>query len=982
MKIVSSTILLLGLLALTSCGKEAGTTLEVSAAFAIHGGKFDGGLIVYGESDSGKTFSMAIDDSYQKTFPLDPAKWSIYAIGWEGTGKFTGNKYCGFVKDHDNTQESTIKISVKQENCSAADFLAEVNQIKAMQFVGCTSFKKYDENTNSWSNILPGDPNTVCQDVPLSLRPELTHIRLFALDRLGLISKEVFSTPCLPFDGSVSRELPLRKFSFRVKAYRSEADCNSNSPKHLTYTFPHGLSQGMPVDFQHDVQTLSISSKRILLPTAISKRAHSPFMNLIPQILCGTSGSYTDCTPNTNDPFHVNVPWQGVQDEKQILKRNTALNSCPINPIGNSVYFNVSECEVEDGQLKAKLGTNVFTCQDSSFPITGVADMYQKAGKIFYLRYGSPDHIAVYTSTGRHIKSFPLPTSTWNAITVAQIGSSFEIYVNDGLNVIHKFVMGPDNSITSHGSRTFTPYSTINDIEVSNGNIIFATNDGILGKRQWIDNSGDVTINPDGSFSIQKIHLDGNKIFFVQNSKLRAKGWDPASGSFVGVGQTSGTLTGAIHLTTNPSASDVYVVAGSTLHVLNKTTFTGTTRSFGTSPTGFILLGSLFYIADSSNLYVKEDNGSSLVTVSQNDGECIEQLTADGKTLDVVSTKFNDQFKLFSDMWKTIGKRTPAGTSIDRDYQSYLFSGAMDSESYSGGLLRRAQEHLGSNLSTIFPRSFETCNDVKAAVNQQTLSYNKKIDDPFRGDSFTIELSATSSSTQIPNWICVDSDPAGSGCAGATFDINIDYRIIAAGAVQEKGNIQLDCDSSKGTFETLEAESSSNISRDLVLWNTGDHANARFESYEYWKKDSSESGGSLTSFQKSGNDTFKSRTIEINKRFSDIDGSAMELEGNGTDILNRKEHVNVSESTSAAAWTAFQGYPIVSEVDFTGESPGLCAPKFSPTIYVTNPGTCTFTSTWAGTNFGATPLLLKMDELDDIDQPSPAILNNFSIPLN
>lgn len=979
MKTISSVILLLGLIALTSCGKQAGTTLEVSAAFAIHGGKFDGGLMVYGESDSGKSFAMAIDDSYQKTFPLDPAKWSIYVIGWEGLNKFTGNKYCGFVKGHDNSQDSTIKISVNQQNCLSTDFLAEVNQIKAMHFVGCTSFKKYDAGTNTWSAILPGDANNVCQNVPLSLRPELTHFRLIALDRLGLITKEVFSSPCLSFDGADSRELPLKKFSFRIKAYRSVADCNNNSPKHLAYTFPHGLSQGMPIDFQHDVQTLNISSKRILLPTTITKRAHSPFMNLVPQILCGTSGSYTDCTPNTNDSVHVNVPWQNIQDEKQTLKRDTNLNSCPINPIGNSVYFNVTDCEVEDGQLKGKLGANFFTCQDTTAPIGGVVDIYQKAGRILILRDGSPDRVEIYTVKGRYITQFPLSTAGWNAVTATPSGSGLSIYVNDGVNVIHKYFLDGNNTITPEGSVTFTSLGTINDIEASNGYIIYATADGKLGKRRWIDNADDIALTPDGSNSINKIHLDGDRVYFIQANSLRVRGWGTTN--FTATDLSTTVPSTPVHLATNPLSGVVYVAGAGTLYDFSKTSLTHSNNLTFSSTSALALVGDDIYVSNSSSLYVKKQSGPSLILVT-NSNTCTEDLIVDGKTIKAKSTAADDQFKLFSDMWKTIGKRTPAGSALDRDYQSYLFSSSMDSESYGGGLLRRAQEHLGSNLSTIFPKSFETCNDVKAAVTLQPLSYSKNIDDPFKGDSFTVELSATSSSALIPNWICVDSDPAGSGCSGATFDINISYKIIAGGVVHEKGNIQLDCDSSKGTFETLEAESSSYISRDLVLWNTGDPDNARFENYEYSKRGSSEFEGSFTSFQKSGNYTFKSRTIELNKRFNDIDASAMELEGDGTNILSNKNFVTASGISSAAAWSAFTASSLVDDTDFNGTTPGLCAPKFSTTIYVADPGSCTFSSTWPGTNFGATPLQLSMDSLNDIDQASPAILDNFSIPLN
>lgn len=976
MKMVSSVILLLGLLALASCGQKGGTTLEVSAAFSVNAGKFDGGLIVYGESDTGKTFAMAIDDSYQKTFSLDPAKWSIYAIGWYGPGKFTGTKYCGFVKSHDNTQEPSIKITANPENCTASEFLTEVNQIKAMQFVGCNTFNKYDLSTNTWSPVLPGDPNSACLDVPLTFRPELTHFKLVAVDRLGLLNKEVFSTSCLPFDGSVSRELPLKKFSLRVKAYRSLAECNNASSKNQIYNFPHGLSQGMPSDFQHDVQTLNPTAKRILLPTSIVKVGKSPFMNLLPQIRCGTG----ECIPETGDPYHASVPWMGIQDEQQIISRNTQLNSCPVNLLGNSKFFNASDCEIDDGNLKAKIGTNYFTCQDSSFPILNTVDIYHKAGRIIVLKSGSPYKLQVYTSKGRFLAETNLPAGSWNSITATPNGLGLFIYLYDGNNKIYKYSYNPgSNSIIQDSFQDLSGYvatGAINDIEISGNNLIYGTLTGKLGKINYNTLGGQTELTPDGSNSINKIHLDGNIVYYLQNSRLKSKGWDSASASFVGPDLQSSVYTGLAHLATSSNSNSVYALSASNFYTFNKTniTVTPSIETHSNSMTSFALDGEHLYFANAGSLEVRE---TSMTPVSLTSGICTEPgLIVDGKTFSIKTKKLNDNFKLFADLWDVIGK-TIAGANFS--FHSLLFSEAMDSEDESGGLLRRAREHMGTKgVSAILGKQFGTCGAVKTAASSGPLNYSQFIKDPFRNEEFTINLTVSQSTTAIPSWICDATDPTGGSCDPDIdkFDLNLYYELYVAGTLHEKTRIQIDCDSASGTFESLELEGS-RISRELTVWNTQDSNYARFENFDYYKDGASEQNGTITSFAKNSLETFQSRTVEVSKRSGGFSGSAMEFEKNGTDLLSKKVHV------SAPDVSAFNGDSQTSETNFSAAAAAaICTPSNSTSIYSATPGTdCDFASSWSGVNYGnvATPLDLKMQDLSDIDQPTAGILQYFSL---
>src|SRR5690606_3438913 len=121
---------------------------------------------------------------------------------------------------------------------------------------------------------------------------------------------KVLESSCLDHsNSSFSQELPLEKFPFEIRTFRTYADCVSNSSRSRVFNFPEGLQAGRPSDFEHLVQVDSYGETRIVLPASITRRGKSPFTNMMPNILCGIENSKTDCIPNITDEVHVNVPW-------------------------------------------------------------------------------------------------------------------------------------------------------------------------------------------------------------------------------------------------------------------------------------------------------------------------------------------------------------------------------------------------------------------------------------------------------------------------------------------------------------------------------------------------------------------------------------------------------------------------------------------------------------------------------------------------
>lgn len=372
-QLFSAIVLLTFLSTLAGCGGagQSSAKLEVSKAFAMTNPYFGGGLMIHGSSSTGQHFTIALDTNLEKTIQLENGTWSFYAVGWDGNQKFVGNRQCGMVTK-EISASSVVELNMNSTLCSDLVFQKNV-KLHEFKTITCGTFNTYSFTTNSYSPITASTPDAFCSSLPMEMRSELSHYKIVAQESFKGLQKPAFESQCLSATGEILGHLPVIKFPFLIKAYRSLSECNNTLARPQIFNFPNGIEAGQPEKFDHlALQSGTAPAQtRLILPSSISKRGKSLFMNMIPQFLCETSG-LTDCFKSPVSTYHVNVDWNDNFNQRKLLLKNTTIATCP--SMSSASKFSFSGCENQDGNLYGRMARNGFACTSVSCVDTVVID--------------------------------------------------------------------------------------------------------------------------------------------------------------------------------------------------------------------------------------------------------------------------------------------------------------------------------------------------------------------------------------------------------------------------------------------------------------------------------------------------------------------------------------------------------------------------------------------------------------------------------
>src|SRR5206468_292331 len=104
------------------------------------------------------------------------------------------------------------------------------------------------------------------------------------------------TSKCYDLATTPSIDVPFSKIPLEVRFYPDLLSCANPASPNYNYRFPNGIDQGGPL-FDSMIAT-STTPKTLVLPTSITRRGKSPFMSIIPQVMCGSGN---DCIPQVAD---------------------------------------------------------------------------------------------------------------------------------------------------------------------------------------------------------------------------------------------------------------------------------------------------------------------------------------------------------------------------------------------------------------------------------------------------------------------------------------------------------------------------------------------------------------------------------------------------------------------------------------------------------------------------------------------------------
>lgn len=903
MKNYLSLFLVMSCLGLVSCGSPQSTAkLEVTSAFSIPASGFPGGLIIVGENAVlGKKFSVALTAGFKTSISLDQGDWKFAAVGWNGPQNFMGDTYCGTTTSNLSTTSATVNLDLKTANCVEPAFVAEIN-MRALRVKTCGAF--YERTTGTTYGPIT-QPN-FCETLPPSLHGKFQYHRFFAInaetDKPGV---EGFYSPCsisvAPFP-----IVPTKKIPLAIKFYPSQAECELGSPKGPLFVFKGGIQGDQSADF--DKEYLS-ALDLLVLPSGDLKRGRSPFMDMIPEMLCGSG---EDCFPDPNPlPNTAYVPWNNNSNNIYFGPKNDG-SLCP-GP-QTIMFLNVmnTSYDARVGRCMGHIFRNELTCQE---PISyqNVQDVEYFENKIYILHGAGAQKISVLdANVGSLLNEVPLPSSNFTAIAVGQ-------------NSIYAINPGEVHRAPRFGGSPFN---------------LLITNSGFT----------DVAVNPQEShvYVIQggnvKIYDQAfnyyNSIPFTTSSPAKVKATNqgvyllakPLALSTLVYYPVNNFYTPGTAESKNISAyefedlainiNDIVLVSSSRFEKFDLMSFTQLISSTypGNMVRGLGYSGDKIFLGSSSSGVRVHVATSGLPQMSRHDGECEDNVVFNGQNI-LLQTKANPIFDIFNDALDLFGRKTLANKNIVYEY----FPTLAHRDHEGSGKLRRVQELLGPDgIGGVFHN--KTCPQLVLDVTQAGATGVQKtisLFDHEDGSTEKILISVKSgASTPQGSYICNDTDPNNMGCAATPFDLLVRAKKLETNDPDEI-YMKLKCGKKLGNFESYE-ENPIEVNKDYITWNTQSIDSMRFEHYEY-RKTSIYIDSEMTKAVKSGPDSLRTRTIAVS-----VDSGS----GNA--------NVNVSEWMKSAS------------------SIGLSKFSYQDNFMTTTTGTIkgvSFTDLRNQTEFGSTPTM-------------------------
>lgn len=837
MKVLNTIILLFFATILVGCGAagKSSATLQVSQAFALTNPNFGGGLIIIGEGPNGKKFSIPLDTTKQATIDLDKGSWTFSVIGWDGgysNYKFQGARHCGFTQVDLASTEQTVSLSASPAGCNDPAFIAAVD-VRSITTNACGSFYNYNSVTNNWSDVEEAEVPAYCSDpdYPSDYRRKATYLRVFALAGNNGNVTTSFDSTCQEISVA-SLYLPTKKFPLMIKLYNSAMDCTNKVNDNIPYMFPNGLIAG---NSNFD-QIFFSGANKLLLSDSMTRRGKSPFMNMMPRILCNGADCLSDPVPTS--ALHVN--WWGDYND-QLIAKKTTLTSVPTCQFTYpSQYFGISDCQLKDGNVYAKLNRNVFTCQEATSPFQSQDAAYVKGDKIYVLDNDNVDpyhsRITIYSLAGKKLTSV---TANVSNLTNIAVDSNGNIFAANGTTTVRKWTSS-NNFITEHSSLTFTENVDILDVDA--GYIyVNSTANGV--KSYLISAIGDGYIsNIHVSNTIQDIRVNSNNIYVLSsdgtNSEIHKQ--TISSGNFSQLVLLAYAFEVEYSNFWVDGTSIAIVTSGGDVHNRSSSTGSITTPAVNSiaPPVAIIQKAGLNYVFASGGVRVhKETPGSPGYLTpwdnGSNRGSCVDNtstFTAGAGAVDPLgleSIQDDAIYRIYETGLEFLGRRT---LETPESYTYFPHLRDDDDDVRTGGYLGNITDMLGPKQIGGFFSGYSNCSALvaDAVVAGGSITRSQTFVDP---KDFSVKTySATVSAFNEPraSFIRCDANPAGS-CSPNNYD-NYELLVNITGN-NEKGRIKLNCGFKAGEFEFLESNPGQTY-RNLTLWNTNTDNYARYEKYE------------------------------------------------------------------------------------------------------------------------------------------------------
>ena len=854
--------LMLAFLSLIGCSQnQKSVNLQVSASFTVGAAGFTGGLIAYGEGPNGAKFAVSSGTGKSINTTIVDGTWKIYVMGWEDPNnfKFRGTKYCGMSEVNLASNDASVNITLSEANCESGTTFVTETEPKAVLISSCAGFYSYDTGTDSYS--IP-DSDTFCSSLPTALQASFEYYRLALPTIQGATVSPGIRSECIVAKGhgGPKLDIPTKKFPFRVMMFRSLQDCmDPTNPRMSVFGFLNGLEDGNQPSFDHHYYA-SGGDARLFLPTSMTRRGYSPFMGMMPRILCGSSDCFAKpILPafSPGSPFHFNPKWgQDSWDNSRntIIKGfkptddTSTCDGTTKNFLNQDPYFSIKECSIENGDLKGKFIRNPLTCNSGGNEFSKAIDLYERNGKI-YVVSNDPglyqNWISIYSDRGVLENNIAISSDTYKGMAVDNSG---KIYV-----VSYAAATATSLRIYS-GNSTLGPYSSSNtsyasladvtDIEIDNNGTIFV---GAADAMKAFTISGStfssaVSASLGSGEVIKKMLFRGSKIFTLTNHG--------SDSTFYEVALSSGTLTGTT-LKTFTSVTQVSFhmsMIGKTSYVAFVNTYldtyalsnlsTSITSTISANAHSLIMLGNMIYRlngATSLAFNANKFNPATSSMISANNitpGLCVGQITQvvsatnPAYTLNLRSSNSASIDILFDEAFRYLGRRDVESDQTFYYFQS-LAEGDKDNGPNAGGILGKVEQMLGPDgvggvINGLYPG--KTCSQIKDDVIPATGSVTKSatLYDIIDGSTQTVAISLSKQSM-----------PAMGSFVGSPDDSAIPYDFTVTVSMvgkSDKMKFKLKCGSKRGSLESMGYKVSDKESRDLILWNTIS-ADSSYEQY-------------------------------------------------------------------------------------------------------------------------------------------------------
>jgi hypothetical protein len=906
-----------------SCSQKPGTSqLEISTGFLVANTSFPAGLMLYAEkTDGSKKFSLTLEGSNSKTVDIEKGSWRLSVIGWKGGAAGdpnfddTNGKACGSVSV--NLAKDTESVNIKVDSASCATFDTEFD-LKKTWVSSCGVFYSYVQSSNTFTALNLSTPDTFCSSagasMPMMFRSPFKFFKIVALNTLE--NTEGFSSSCMSTDTkpSILPVLPSKKFPFVVRLYRDASDCVGNSPYHKPFLFKDGLSSSYNFD---SFLSYSFGNNRLVLPSGMTNKGRSPFMNQIPYMLCGTSGSYTDCIGEPALSADVNVSWQPQNSDRTIWRGLRGVNSCPSNLFSLFEKFGAENCSISEGALKANIFRNELVCQDGSvlFPGQTIQHLYQRGDYIYVLssETGPTYYLHIFNESGKKLTTQNLGSTFYSQVAATKNVNPRIFLLSTGNVAVKDFTF--PNSLTTVGN---IAVSGLSKIEVNDdGSQLFGVLSSSLKSYQDINNLATWSsptpnaVNPTLSAggTVDQITYYGGTLYTLIAANIYkiavSGGALPAS-----MPSSFGSASAMTHFSFDGNRFFDTFGGGIEARDANWAVIS-TAATTAATPLGVVDAGLFAFVANPSGIFAANKLvGSTLFNDSaDHSGTCTESqnLTVGGSTKTVIfeTKKPFDQYPVFNDGYRLLGRQTFTNPDKALTYFDAFSEGDKD-EVRTGGNLSRVQDWLSPIGVSGALAEFASCSDVMAAA---PFSRTKTFSDPITGESGTAVLNVTGANP-TDQFVWNDSDPSGAQIR-PNYDLYLDIT-MSHGDGSEHAILKLSCSGKLGSFESFEMKTNKNDS-EKILWNVTADSYGRYEFYSLTYDRLFKKSAEVVQVKKNSPSTLNAR--KINSEIDFTSGSSvswanvMEYEINGTHTQTGM--LNLNDSTSNLDNTSYD-MPAVS----------------------------------------------------------------------